>query len=89
VIVQEILTHQFNENQKHSKDSESVAELKSGLLAQKKKIQRVKDDKDAVYKIIDDLMTSVAKSHGISGQKLHDLWVKRYKKIPDTWIMHQ
>jgi len=32
-------------------------------------------------------MTRIAKSHGISGQKLHDMWVDKYKQIPDTWIM--
>jgi pyrimidine deaminase RibD-like protein len=30
-----------------------------------------------------------AKRHGISGQKIHDLWVDRYKQIPDTWIMNE
>jgi hypothetical protein len=23
----------------------------------------------------------------MSGQKLHDMWVKEYDQIPDTWIM--
>jgi hypothetical protein len=31
-------------------------------------------------------MTRIAKSHGISGQKLHDMWVDQYDEIPDTWI---
>jgi len=34
-------------------------------------------------------MTRIARSHSISGQKLHDMWVDRYKQIPDTWIMNE
>ena len=34
-------------------------------------------------------MTSIAKAHGISGQKLHDMWVDQYDEIPDTWILHE
>jgi hypothetical protein len=77
------------ENMDHKKDSQAVPELKAALLAQKKKIQSVKDDKDAVYDIIDGIMTSIAKAHGMSGQRIHDLWVDQYKEIPDTWIMHK
>jgi hypothetical protein len=80
---------EINENMDHSKDDQAVPQLKAALLAQKKKIQSVKDDKDAVYDIIDDMMTSISKAHSISGQKLHDMWTAKYKEIPDTWIMHQ
>jgi hypothetical protein len=79
----------LRENMDHSKDDQAVPQLKAALLAQKKKIQSVKDDKDAVYDIIDGMMTSIAKAHSISGQKLHDMWTKKYKEIPDTWVMHQ
>ena len=75
-----------NENMDHDKDSQCVPELKSALLAQKDTIKNADDDE--VYDIIDKIMTRIAKSHGISGQKLHDLWVSKYKEIPDTWIMH-
>ena len=77
------------ENMDHSKDDQAVPQLKAALLAQKNKIKSVKNDKDAVYDIIDGMMTSISKSHGISGQKLHDMWTSKYKEIPDTWIMHQ
>ena len=77
----------FNENMDHSKDGQSVPELKAALLARKKELQSADDDK--VYDIIDKIMTRIAKSHGISGQKLHDLWVKQYGQIPDTWIMKE
>jgi len=79
----------LSENMDHSKDDQAVPQLKAALLAQKKKIQSVKDDIDAVYDIIDGMMTSIAKAHSISGQKLHDMWTKKYKEIPDTWIMNQ
>jgi len=78
----------LKENMNHGKDHEAVEELKSALLAKKEEIQSVKDDSDKVYNIIDKLMTAVAKSHGLSGQQMHDLWVDCYKEVPDTWIMH-
>jgi len=73
------------ENMDHSKDNQAVPELKSALLAKKATLQTATDDQ--VYDIIDQIMTRIAKSHGISGQKLHDMWVKEYDQIPDTWIM--
>jgi hypothetical protein len=55
------------------------------LLARKSALQQASEDQ--VYDIIDKMMTRIAKSHGMSGQKLHDMWVKEYDQIPDTWIM--
>lgn len=75
----------FCENMDHSKDNQAVPELKAALIAQKSKLQAATEDQ--VYDIIDSIMTRIAKSHGISGQKLHDMWVKEYDQIPDTWIM--
>lgn len=73
------------ENMDHSKDNQAVPELKAALLAKKNKLQSATDEQ--VYDIIDSIMTRIAKSHGISGQKLHDMWVKQYDQVPDTWIM--
>lgn len=73
------------ENMDHSKDNQAVPELKSALLARKDKLQKATDEQ--VYDMIDSIMTRIAKSHGISGQKLHDMWVKEYNQVPDTWIM--
>ena len=78
-----------SENMDHSKDGDSVDELKSSLLSSKKEIFAIKDDEDKLYDMIDKMMTRIAKSHGISGQKLHDLWVEKYKLIPDEWILKQ
>ena len=75
------------ENMDHSKDDQAVPELRAALLAHHDKLQKASDDR--VYDIIDRIMTRIAKSHSISGQQLHDMWVKKYKEIPDTWIMHQ
>ena len=75
----------FVENMDHSKDNQAVPELKAALLAKKEKLQSATEDQ--VYDIIDTIMTRIAKSHGISGQKLHDMWVDEYDQIPDTWIM--
>jgi hypothetical protein len=73
------------ENMDHSKDNRAVPELKAALLARKATLQKATDDQ--VYDIIDKIMTRIAKSHGISGQKLHDMWVDQYDQVPDTWIM--
>lgn len=79
----------LNENMDHSKDGRAVEELKAALLARKRELKSAEDDDDKVYEIIDKVMTRIAKSHSISGQKLHDMWVDQYTEIPDTWIMHQ
>lgn len=81
--------YELIENMDHSKDDRAVPELKAALLARKRELQSVEDDNDRVYEIINGIMTAVSKSHGLSGQVLHDLWVDKYNEIPDTWIMHQ
>jgi GNAT superfamily N-acetyltransferase len=73
------------ENMNHDKDNQAVPELKAALLTKKDQLQKASDDE--VYDIIDTIMTRIAKSHGISGQKLHDMWVAEYDQVPDTWIM--
>jgi hypothetical protein len=73
------------ENMDHAKDNQAVPELKAALLSQKVKLQKASDED--VYDIIDAMMTRIAKTHGISGQKLHDMWVDQYDQVPDTWIM--
>lgn len=73
------------ENMDHAKDNRAVPELKAALIAQKTKLQKASDED--VYDIIDTIMTRIAKTHGISGQKLHDMWVDQYDQVPDTWIM--
>jgi len=75
------------ENMDHSKDGQAVEELKAALTARKQQLQPATDDQ--VYDTIDKIMTRIAKTHGISGQKLHDMWVERYKQVPDTWIMNE
>jgi hypothetical protein len=81
----EAMVDMIIENMDHAKDNRAVPELKAALLAHKDKLQTATDDQ--VYDIIDKIMTRIAKSHGINGQKLHDMWVKEYDQIPDTWIM--
>ena len=80
---QEFIHRQLREAS--NKNSQAVAQLKSALLAHKEKLEDVNSDE--VYRIIDQLMTRIAKAHKISGKELHDLWVKQYKKIPDAWIL--
>jgi hypothetical protein len=73
------------ENMDHDNDNQAVPELKKALLAKKSELQSASEDQ--VYNIIDKIMTRIAKSHGISGKNLHDMWVDQYDQIPDTWIM--
>jgi hypothetical protein len=81
------LKQDMAENMDHSQDGRAVEELKSALLAKRDQLQSASDDQ--VYDIIDKIMTRIARSHSISGQKLHDMWVDRYKQIPDTWVMNE
>lgn len=41
------------------------------------------------YDTIDKLMTAISDKHGITGKKLHDLFVDQYDETPDDWIKHQ
>jgi hypothetical protein len=38
------------------------------------------------YDAIDELMQRISYKHKLSGQKLHDLFVKKYGHTPDTWV---
>ena len=37
------------------------------------------------YDAIDHMMTTIAKKHGVSPKKLHDLFVEKHGEIPDDW----
>ena len=80
-------TYNVGENMDHTKDDQAVPQLKAALLARKEKLQSATDDQ--VYDIIDKIMTRIAKTHDISGKKLHDMWVDKYNQVPDTWIMKE
>jgi hypothetical protein len=41
------------------------------------------------YDTIDRLMRSIAKKHKITGDVLHDLFVKRFRSTPDDWIKNK
>lgn len=41
------------------------------------------------YDTIDKLMQDVAKKHSITGQALHDIFVKKYKRTPDDWVKNR
>lgn len=38
------------------------------------------------YDSIDKLMQKLSKEHGITGKKLHDMFVDKHDLTPDTWI---
>ena len=41
------------------------------------------------YTTIDKLMQVIANKHSISGKALHDLFVRKYKRSPDSWIKNK
>ena len=41
------------------------------------------------YNTIDRLMQHVAKKNNITGQALHDLFVKKFHRSPDSWIKNK
>jgi hypothetical protein len=61
-----------------------VSLLKDVMIANRSTIIKA-SDKEA-YDIIDKIMTTISKTHDISGQELHDMWVKKYGVTPDEWI---
>lgn len=38
------------------------------------------------YDAVDALMQEICVNHKLSGEKLHDMFVKKYKTTPDTWV---
>lgn len=38
------------------------------------------------YDTIDQLMRNIASKHQITGKALHDLFVKKFKRTPDSWV---
>jgi putative chitinase len=70
-----------------NEDQDAVQELHAALLADKQKLQSAGEDQ--VYSMIDKIMTRIAKSHSITGKALHNMWVNKYKQIPDDWIMNE
>jgi hypothetical protein len=64
-----------------------VSMLKAAIV-KKKSVINSASDKEA-YDIINTIMTDIAKTHNISGQKLHDEWMKKYDITPDAWIKKQ
>jgi hypothetical protein len=41
------------------------------------------------YNTIDDLMRKIAHKHRINGKILHDLFVEKFGKTPDSWIKNK
>ena len=79
--------HRPEQNVWEGADNGAVEELRAALVTKRDQLQSATDDQ--VYDIIDRIMTRIARNHGISGKKLHDMWVDKYKQIPDTWIMKE
>ena len=79
--------HRPEQNVWEDADNGAVEELRAALVTKRDQLQSATDDQ--VYDIIDRIMTRIARNHGISGKKLHDMWVDTYKQVPDTWIMKE
>ena len=72
---------------KHCDAKNAVPELKAAL--EKRKTELKNADAKVAYDKIDKIMTRIAQTYNLSGQKLHDLWVERYGEIPDTWVLDE
>ena len=70
---------------KHCDAKNAVPELKAALTKRKTELKNA--DAKSAYDKIDKIMTRIAQTYNISGQKLHDLWTERYGEIPDTWVL--
>jgi hypothetical protein len=64
-----------------------VSLLKDVMIANRSRI--IKASKKDAYDIIDKIMTDIAKTYDISGEELHDMWVKKYDITPDEWVKKQ
>jgi len=69
----------------HCDAKNAVPELKAALTKRKTELKNA--DAKVAYDKIDKIMTRIAQTYNISGQKLHDLWTERYGEIPDTWVL--
>jgi len=72
---------------KHCDAKNAVPELKAALTKRKSELKNA--DAKVAYDKIDKIMTRIANTYKISGQKLHDLWTERYGEIPDTWVLDE
>ena len=63
---------------------EPISKLKTSII-KKKSVITTTSAKEA-YNIIDKIMTDIAKTYDISGEELHDMWIKKYDVTPDEWI---
>ena len=70
---------------KHCDAKNAVPELKAALTKRKTELKTA--SAKVAYDKIDKIMTRIAQTYNISGQKLHDLWTERYGEIPDTWVL--
>jgi hypothetical protein len=41
------------------------------------------------YDVIDKMMQKICKEYSLTGQKLHDDFVKKHNLVPDNWIKKQ
>jgi hypothetical protein len=64
-----------------------TTKLKHDLLKNKEKLKQ--NNKDKLYTIIDSMMKSIAAEYHITPKDLHNMWIKQYNEIPDTWITKQ
>jgi hypothetical protein len=72
---------------KHCDAKNAVPELKAALTKRKTELKNA--SAKTAYDKIDKIMTRIAQTYNISGQKLHDLWTERYGEIPDTWVLDE
>lgn len=72
---------------KNGNQRDAVPALKGALVNRKLKLKKMSDK--LVYEKIDQIMRRVAMAYGITPEQLHNLWMKKYGELPDTWILDE
>lgn len=73
---------------RNMRPSTAAGEEKPGAVdALKKELESAKQQGVKFnYDVIDKIMQRISKEHNLTGQELHDKWMARFHKWPDTWV---
>jgi hypothetical protein len=72
---------------RHCDSKNAVPELKAALEKHRSQLNKMSNQQ--VYDRIDKIMRRIAQTYDLTGQELHDMWVKKHGEIPDTWILDE
>lgn len=79
------LTIQVDTSEKQINENyNAVQQLRLDLEQEQNVLKKL--DPSQLYTKIDGIMQKIAKKYSISADDLHDMWMSKYGKDPDTWI---